>query len=156
MEFIIDKQNVKVTVVREFAARPEKVWEAWTDSRILDQWWAPRPWKAETKSMEFKTGGYWLYAMVGPEGEKHWSRADFLSIDRQKSFSGRDAFCDSEGNVNPDFPASEWHVGFEGHGDITIVRVEIRYDKLADLEKYIEMGFKEGFTSALGNLDGML
>jgi hypothetical protein len=29
-------------------------------------------------------------------------------------------------------------------------------ETVADLEKYIEMGFKEGFTSALGNLDELL
>ncbi|MDZ7624970.1 MAG: SRPBCC domain-containing protein [Ignavibacteriaceae bacterium] len=61
MDFIVDKQNNKVKVTREFAAPLSKVWAAWTQSELLDQWWAPKPWKAKTKEMEFKEGGHWLY-----------------------------------------------------------------------------------------------
>lgn len=37
-----------------------------------------------------------------------------------------------------------------------MVSIEIHYEKPEDLEKVIEMGFKEGFTMALGNLDELL
>jgi uncharacterized protein YndB with AHSA1/START domain len=47
--FSKDLQNKKLTVVREFDAPLERVWEAWTKSEILDQWWAPKPYKTETK-----------------------------------------------------------------------------------------------------------
>jgi hypothetical protein len=33
---------------------------------------------------------------------------------------------------------------------------EIQYESLADLETILEMGFEEGFTMALGNLDELL
>ncbi|HYG14458.1 MAG TPA: SRPBCC domain-containing protein, partial [Bacteroidia bacterium] len=71
MDFNVDKANRKIKVTREFAAPLSQVWEAWTNSQVLDQWWAPKPWKAKTKTMNFTEGGYWLYAMVGPEGEEH-------------------------------------------------------------------------------------
>jgi uncharacterized protein YndB with AHSA1/START domain len=38
-------------------------------------------------------------------------------------------------------------------GETTLVNVSIKHDTLEDLEKIIEMGFKEGFTMAMGNLD---
>jgi hypothetical protein len=34
--------------------------------------------------------------------------------------------------------------------------IEIKFNELTDLEKYIEMGFKEGFTAGLENLDKLL
>ena len=34
-----------------------------------------------------------------------------------------------------------------------MVSIEIEFNNLSDLEKIIEMGFKEGFTAALENLD---
>ncbi|MXN92251.1 SRPBCC domain-containing protein [Flavobacterium sp. Sd200] len=156
MNFTVDKDSKKVKVEREFAASVEKVWAAWTQKEILDQWWAPKPWKAETKTLDFTVGGYWLYAMVGPEGEKHWARADYKTIDIQKSFSAQDAFCDEDGNVNTEWPRSVWTNTFNGSGDLTNVTIEITYDELADLEKTIEMGFKEGFTAGLENLDEVL
>jgi hypothetical protein len=36
------------------------------------------------------------------------------------------------------------------------VHITIQYDSLADLEKIIEMGFKEGFTMGLNQLDTLL
>ena len=70
MNFSVDKENNRVNVEREFAAPVGKVWAAWTQQELLDQWWAPRPWKARTKSMDFREGGTWLYAMVGPRGRR--------------------------------------------------------------------------------------
>ncbi|MES2431841.1 MAG: SRPBCC domain-containing protein [Bacteroidota bacterium] len=154
-DFTVDKANKQIHVKREFAAPVQKVWSAWTDSKILDQWWAPKPFKAVTKSQEFKVGGTWLYAMVGPDFE-HWCRADYKTIDVLKSYTGLDAFCDENGNINMDFPRMSWDVSFTDKGTTTIVDIKVSYDKLEDLEKIIEMGFKEGFTAGLGNLDELL
>ncbi len=35
-------------ITREFSASQAEVWKAWTESHLLDQWWAPKPWKAVT------------------------------------------------------------------------------------------------------------
>jgi uncharacterized protein YndB with AHSA1/START domain len=155
-DFSVDKENKTITVKREFAAPLQKVWAAWTQSELLDQWWAPKPWKAKTKTMDFRTGGHWLYAMIGPNGEKHWSSADFKSVDAQKSFSVLDAFTDENGTVNADMPRSNWNNAFSSNGNSTMVNIVIKYDKLEDLEATIKMGFKEGFTMGLGNLDELL
>ena len=104
MNFSIDKENKKIKVKREFAAPLSKVWTAWTESQLLDQWWAPKPWQAKTKAMDFKEGGYWLYAMVGPDETEHWARADFKSIIPLKSYSVQDTFCDIHGNINHTLP----------------------------------------------------
>lgn len=156
MNFSVEISNKKIKVEREFNASRSKVWSAWTDSQILDQWWAPKPWKARTKSMNFREGGSWLYAMVGPNGEEHWARTEFKSIDKGKYVEAQDAFCDSNGTINKDFPQSIWKINFRESENSTYVKVELTFEKLTDLEKNIEMGFKEGFTMALSNLDEIL
>jgi uncharacterized protein YndB with AHSA1/START domain len=156
LNFSVDKENKKIKVEREFAAPVSKVWAAWTESQLIDQWWAPKPWKARTKTMDFRVGGSWLYAMTGPEGEESWCRADYKSITPLKSFTGEDAFCDANGNINNDFPRAYWTVEFKEKSNSTYVYVEIRFKELADVEKYIAMGFKEGFLAALENLDALL
>lgn len=156
MNFTADKENSRIKVEREFAAPLAKVWAAWTDHKILDQWWAPKPYKARTKSQDFKVGGRWLYAMVAPDGAEHWALGDYLSINPQKSFSVIDAFSDSNGNLNKDFPRSTWTNTFRESGNSTFVTIVIQYDKLEDLEKIISLGMKEGFTMALENLDEVL
>ena len=151
-----DLANKKVVVVREFDAPVQQVWEAWTKPQLLDLWWAPKPWRAETKMMDFREGGAWVYCMVGPEGERHWATVGYETIATNKSFTGTDAFCDENGNLNKDLPIMHWDVVFSKTGSGTNVRVDIKFSSVADLEKILEMGFEEGFTAALGNLDELL
>ncbi|WP_035456639.1 SRPBCC domain-containing protein [Algoriphagus terrigena] len=152
-DFIVNKENNTVNVTREFAANRELVWEAWTNPEILDQWWAPKPYRTETKSMDFREGGRWLYAMISPENEAHWCKNDYHKIVHQSMFSGLDAFCDENGTVNTEMPRTLWTNVFTENDNTTLVTITARYDQLSDLEKVIEMGFQEGFTMALENLD---
>ena len=148
--------STKMLVVREFDATLEQVWKAWTESDLLDQWWAPKPWKANTKSMDFREGGLWLYNMEGPDGEKIYCRVDYKTIDPLKSFSGGDSFCDENGTVTSDMPSMQWFNRFSRTEAGSKVEVEITFATEADMNKIIEMGFKEGFTAALTNLDELL
>lgn len=154
--FSKDVKNKKLTVVREFDASLELVWRAWTDSEVLDQWWAPKPYRAETKTMDFREGGLWLYRMAGPEGGGTWCRVDYKTIEPYKSITSTDAFCDEQGNENPDFPVMDWRKEFSQTDGVTTVRVEISFAKEADMEMILKMGFQEGFTAGLSNLDHYL
>ena len=156
IKIIKDLPNKKITVVRYFDAPVEKVWKAWTEKEILDQWWAPKPWKSESKTMDFREGGSWLYAMVGPEGERHWAKMDYKKINKPNSITLEDYFSDENGKRNTEMPSMHWICEFKQEDSGTKVTVSITADKVSDLEKIIEMGFEEGFTSALGNLDSLL
>ncbi|GAB3640164.1 SRPBCC family protein [Spirosoma arcticum] len=155
-DFSVDKENKTIVVKREFAAERALVWDAYTKSELLDQWWAPKPWKARTKTMDFREGGSWHYAMVGPDGEEHWAVANYKTIQPQKSFTGLDGFADAEGVVNQDLPQSRWNVSFADQGEVTLVEHLITYDDLAQLETTLQMGFKEGLTMAMEGLDELL
>lgn len=155
-DFSVNKENNTVHVQREFAANLNLVWDAWTKAELLDQWWAPKPYRVETKSQDFSEGGRWFYAMISPENEAHWCIADYKKIEVQKSYSALDAFCDEAGAINESFPRSFWTNTFTENADTTTVDIIISYEKLEDLEMIIEMGFKEGFTMAIGNLDELL
>jgi uncharacterized protein YndB with AHSA1/START domain len=152
-EFTVNKENNTINAKRAFAADLDLVWQAWTKPEILDQWWAPKPYITKTKFMDFNLDGHWLYAMISPQGETHWCRADYKHIEIHKSFSGLDAFCDESGIINETFPRSLWNNEFISDGENSMVNITIKYNSLSDLEKIIELGFKEGFTMALGNLD---
>ena len=151
-----DLANKKLHIVREFKATLDKVWKAWTDSSALDKWWAPRPWRAETRRFDFREGGLWLYAMIGPDGTKAWCRVDFKTIAPKQSFTSLSTFSDEEGNPDKSFPAMYWYNQFKATATGSSVEVEISFDNEADLQKILEMGFEAGFTMALGNLDLLL
>jgi uncharacterized protein YndB with AHSA1/START domain len=155
-DFSVDKENKTIIIKREFAATRDLVWDAFTKREILEQWWAPKPWQVKTKSMDMRSGGHWLYAMVGPAGEEHWSRVGYINVEPKKRFTGKDAFTDPDGNINKDFPQSRWDVTFIDKDQSTVVNFNISYDDLAQLEATIQMGFKEGITMTMEALDELL
>ena len=146
----------KIYVVREFNAPVEKVWKAWTDPDILEKWWGPKPWVAITKSMDFTVGGVWLYSMVGPEGQKHWSRVKFTAIEDGSRFATDTVFSDENGAVAPGASIGHWDNKFVAVGDKTKVVVDLSFDEEASFKMLVEMGFEGGFTMGLNQLDELL
>src|SRR5690606_18181632 len=108
-------------VKREFMSDITRVWNAWTKSELLDKWWAPKPYFVKTKFMDFSEGGKWFYAMISPEGEEHWCRFSYTNISNELSFSGKEVFCDNEGNERIDLPQTFWTNVFSENAGITTV-----------------------------------
>jgi uncharacterized protein YndB with AHSA1/START domain len=154
--FIVDKEIKEIKVERSFNAPVDLVWAAWTEADILDQWWAPKPYRAVTESMNFSEGGRWHYYILSPEGEKQWCLFDFEFIRPLKQFSGIDAFCNENAVTNNTKPRVKWNNIFNKKENKTVVNIQLQFEALEDLETIIKMGFKEGFTMALGNLDELI
>ncbi len=152
-DFVVDKNNNTISIQREFAADLELVWSAWTEADILDLWWAPKPYVNKTKSMDCTSGGYWHYCMISPKNEVHWCRFDYKKVVPFHSYQGMDAFCDEDGIINPAMPQNQWFNTFSNVGDRTMVNILMTFSTLEDLEKIVNMGFKEGLSAGMENLD---
>ena len=161
-DFTVDLAAKTVYITREFNAELPLVWDAFTKQEMLDQWWAPKPFKSKTKSMNFKVGGRRFYAMVNPEGkELAWQIQDYTSISPKTNFTFFNVFADQD--ENPHLPGSNWDLTFsEQNADgpdrqgITKVSITVHNDSLERMERMIEMGFKEGFTATLDALETLL
>ena len=153
-EFTVDKTTKTVFINREFDAGLSLVWDAFTKPEILDQWVAPKPFTAKTKFMDFKVGGRRFYAMVSPEGQERWLIQKYTSISPKTNFKLSNAFADKD--ENPELPGSDWDYTFSEQNGKTKVSITIYNESLARLERMIEMGFKEGFSMGLQQLDELL
>ena len=149
-----DQNSIKVS--RTFDAHETMVWRCYSESHLLDQWWGPAPWKAETKIMKFEEGGHWLYAMVSPEGEKHWGIMKYLIIKPLQFIILEDAFCDENGILNSELPLSAGKMVFEEMNESTVVDFIMTYSSPEQLKVIIEMGFEEGITKCLDQLEELL
>ncbi len=153
-DFTVDKKAKTVYITREFDAGIDLVWDAFTKKEILDQWWAPKPYTSKTKAMDFKVGGRRFYAMVSPEGDEMWAIQKYTSITPKTNFKYLNAFADKD--ENPNLPGSDWDLTFTEQNGITKVSIIIYNDSLERMEKQLEMGFKEGFTMTLNELQNLL
>lgn len=154
MEFVVNKETKTVTITKEFEAGLALVWDAYTKAELLDQWWAPKPFSSRTKIMNFEVGGRRFYAMVSPEGSERWAVQKYTSITPKTNFKMLNAFADAHENL--ELPGSDWDLNFREQDGMTKLSISIYNESLERLERMIEMGFKEGFTMTLANLDELL
>lgn len=154
-DFVVDKSTQTVSITREFDAARSLVWDAFTQVELLDQWWAPKPYLSKTVKMDFQEGGRRFYAMVSPEGvEIGWHIQDYTSISPKTNFKFFSVFADKDENPNP--PGSNWDLNFSEQDGRTKVNITIYNESLERMELMIQMGFQEGFTATINELESLL
>jgi uncharacterized protein YndB with AHSA1/START domain len=55
----------EILITREFAARRELVWRAWTDPALVERWWGGQRATMESVEIDLRVGGTWRYVMTG-------------------------------------------------------------------------------------------
>lgn len=153
-DFTVDKDAKTVYITREFDAELDLVWDAFTKAEILDQWVAPTPFKSRTKYMNFEVGGKRFYAMVSSDGQEGWILQEYKSITPKTNFKLFNVFADKDEKPAPF--GSDWDYTFSEKDGITTVQITIYNESLERLERMIEMGFKEGYTASIENLERVL
>ena len=156
-QFLTDRSANTMTIRREFLANRQLVWDCHTKSDLLNQWFAPKPLTTKTKSMDFRDGGHWHYAMIMPDGQEYWARMDYQTITPIDGYTLLDGFSDETGALNPELPRANWSVTFrEAAQGRTTVQTIVTFKSTADLEQVIAMGMEEGMKSTIERLDELL
>lgn len=151
---LTEKQRI---VVRHAYERPvATLWDAYTQTDMLEQWWAPAPYKAVVLINDFEEGKTLHYYMLSPEGEKHYCIGEYFTIEPLKSYMVQDAFCDAQGVINEDLPKMTWHNTFTTEDNLTVVTNTIAFERIEDMEETLSMGFEEGYIAALNQLYDLL
>jgi uncharacterized protein YndB with AHSA1/START domain len=150
-----DVQALTVTLVAEFDAPPEQVWQVWEDPRKLERWWGPPSYPATFTRYEFEPGGEVRYHMTTPEGEqpKGWWRLGAIEPPRRLEF--QDGFSDDAGEPLPGHPG-EVTVTLEPIGPRTRMTLLTRFVDQAQMEQMVGMGMVEGMSEAMGQIDALL
>src|SRR3954462_3117226 len=117
--FIPDREKNTITVRREFLANRQLVWDCYTKSELLDRWFSPTPMTTKTKSMDFREGGHWHYAMVEPNGNEYWGKITYQKISPIDYYTSTDAFSNENGDIDQNLPRAEWTVTFLDRGEST-------------------------------------
>jgi uncharacterized protein YndB with AHSA1/START domain len=55
-------------IERLIAAPVAAVWRAWINPQTLPQWWGPDGFSCRTTRIDLRSGGEWVFDMIGPDG----------------------------------------------------------------------------------------
>lgn len=151
-----DTEALTLTLVAEFDAPREKVWEVWEDPRKLERWWGPPTWPATYHQHDFTEGGMARYYMTGPDGEKSRAWMRFTAIDKPNRLEYDDGFADEDDNHVEEYGITHGTVTFESAGSGTRMTIMSTFESLEQLEQMVAMGMEEGMREAMGQIDAVL
>ncbi|WP_457973656.1 SRPBCC family protein [Arthrobacter sp. D1-17] len=159
MTVISSTKNVDAlsfTLVAEFDASVERVWQIWEDPRQLERWWGPPTWPATFEKHEFTPGGEASYYMTGPEGERAggWLRITDIQAPNRLEFD--DGFADENGAPVDAMGTTHASVMLEDIGGRTRMTVNSVFESEEQMDKMLEMGMEEGMQEAAGQIDAIL
>ncbi|WP_152347062.1 SRPBCC family protein [Brevibacterium sp. CFH 10365] len=156
IDTIQNEETLTLTIVAEFAAPPERVWEVYADPRQLEQIWGPPTYPATVVDHSLEPGGRVTYFMTSPEGEKFRGLWEMISAERPQRLEFRDYFADEDFTVVESMPGSRCVYTFEATETGTRATYESVFDSVEGLRTVLEMGVIEGSTGAINQIDGLL
>ena len=122
----VDKNldSLTITLVADFDAPIERVWQLWADPRKLERWWGPPSYPATMEKHDLTPGGDVTYFMTGLDGDqpRGWWRV--TSVNPPKSLEFTDGFANQDGTPNADMPITRVHMQLTEHSGGT--RMELR------------------------------
>lgn len=151
-----DLDHLTLTLVADFGAPVERVWQLWADPRQLERWWGPPTYPATVEEHDLTPGGGVTYFMTGPEGDKYrgWWRVTTVTPPELLEFT--DGFADQDGNPAADMPTMSVRVRLTAHDGGTRMEMRSTFDSREDMERLTKMGMEEGLRQAVGQIDGIL
>jgi uncharacterized protein YndB with AHSA1/START domain len=151
-----DLDALTMTVVADFAATRERVWEAYTDPRQIERFWGPVEWPATFTRHDVFVGGRSEYVMTGPEGMRSAGFWEFLAVEEGRSFEVRDGFAGDDGAENTEMPSMRMTFVFEETDGGSRLVTTTHFGSLEQLDQLLGMGMEEGMASAMGQIDDVL
>ena len=152
-----DPERLTMTIVAEFEATPERVWQLWADARQFERWWGPPGLPATVTRHELWPGGRVEYHMTGPDGVRVRAYLDVVAAEPPNRLTLRDGYMADDGAPGADQPPNELRVTVEAVGaGVTRMSVETIFPSRDQMEQFLAIGMAEGFSASIGQIDAVL
>jgi uncharacterized protein YndB with AHSA1/START domain len=149
-----DPQRLSLTVVAEFDASVERVWQLWADPRQLERWWGPPAYPATFTKHDLSPGSRVEYHMTGPAGEEPQGHWDVQEVEPPRRILFRDTCAAADGTPNPE---NTIRVEIEEVAPgRTRMSIESVFRSIEAMEQALANGTDEGLRQAVGQIDAIL
>lgn len=151
-----DLDNVSLTIVADFDAPLQRLWDAYADPRQIEKFWGPPGWPATFTRHDMAAEGHSYYEMNGPDGESSRGYWDFTHVEPPHWFEVIDGFLTPDGQPNTELPNMRMRFMFEATDSGSRLTTTTWFNSAEELEQLLEMGMREGTEAAMGQIDGVL
>jgi uncharacterized protein YndB with AHSA1/START domain len=151
-----DYDNLTITLIADFDAPVDQVWELWSDPRKLERWLGPPTHPASVEKHTLTPGGEITFFMTGPEGERSWGTWQITAVDPPTSLEFGDTFANPDGTPIADTPVTRFSVQLTDRGGSTRMTMRSAFDSREDMDKWVSLGTVEGLQQAVRQMDALL
>jgi uncharacterized protein YndB with AHSA1/START domain len=140
----------ELSITRSIDAPPAEVWDVMANR--IEEWWCPKPWRAEFANLERRAGGNGSCKMYGPDGEVHPHDGIVLAWDEGRRFAFTDAIVGDLEPAGP-FMIGVWEIAPEGQG--TRYTAKARHWTEEATKRHEDMGFEPGWGACADQLKAL-
>ncbi|MEO7794531.1 MAG: SRPBCC family protein [Thermoanaerobaculia bacterium] len=142
--------KLDLVLERTVEVPPALVWAAWTKPKHILHWFTPAPWKTIDCEIDLRPGGIFRTTMLSPEGVEFPNSGCYLEIIPQERLVWTDALL--PGYRPAESPFFSAVLTLSPHGEGTRYHVLARHRDEAGKKRHEEMGFHNGWGTALDQL----
>ena len=125
-----DTEALTLTLIADFAAPVEAVWELWADPRKLERWWGPPTYPATFVKHDLTPGALVTYFMTSPEGDKHHGWWRIKTVDAPRHSVAKISQAIHGGRIG-EFPTTRTTRGATDEGQADVEGRASRRDRAA-------------------------
>lgn len=145
-------EQSELTIARFINAPPATVWRAWSEPEHLAKWWIPAPIECKVIKLDLRPGGGFETRMRegGGEFQPHVEGC-FLEVIPESRMIWTTVLSEGWKPIEP-WLALTAIITFEAEESGTRYSSRVLHRTAADARKHEEMGFQEGWGTAIGQL----
>lgn len=139
-KFVVDKEKLEVRITRLFHAPIEKLWQAYTDPKLIARWWR----NTTIETHDFRVGGKWRFIDHGKNGDANYAfNGEFKEIQEPNKIVRTFEYEPWAGHVLVET------VSLTPQDGKTLMVTTSKYENLADLEGMVQSGMESGATAGI-------
>jgi uncharacterized protein YndB with AHSA1/START domain len=138
-----------VDIVRTFDAPRALVWQAWTDAKMMAQWFGPRGFTSSVPEYDVRIGGKLRIVMHGPDGNDYPMKGEFVEVVAPQRLVFTNIAIDADGNH---LLEGKTTVILTEQGSKTTVRVQSRAIGRVPMAPQMLAGMEAGWAQSIDKL----
>ena len=140
----------EIVMERTFDAPRARVFDVYTDPKLIPLWWGPRRYTTTVDKMDVRPGGVWRYISRGADGTEFAFHGTYREIKRPERLVSTFEFEGMPGHVVVDTAT------FEERGGKTKVTVTSRFESVEDRDGMLKSGMEDGAAETWDRLAELL
>jgi uncharacterized protein YndB with AHSA1/START domain len=142
-----------VTLTRVFDAPRALVWQAWTDPKMMAQWFGPRVFTSSVPELDVRVGGALRIVMHGPDGNDYPMKGIFRTVVPPDRLVFSSIAVDKDGKH---LLEGETTVTLTEKDGKTTLRLETHAVGLVPIAPQMLAGMEAGWTQSIDKLEELV